>query len=286
VKSKAKGPARPGKVPAELSEFQGWFSRAASRPLLPGNRTRPRGVKGPSLQAEAVDRLQDHNGMTGLERLEVYNRQYWFRLITCMQEDYVCAVHVMGLDRFNEWVIRFLDAYPAESAYLAELDRKFPAYLAKKYHARNRTSVLEAVAYDKAFARAFEGGEGAPPDLASFSPARTRLTLAPHVTVLALTRDFSAYRALCAPDEELTGRFPLKPRRYAVCLYRRGQVLYEKVLSPAEWRVLAALEKPRTLAQLFKAVEKEAGPRVMRAVERGIGEWFRDWTELGILVAG
>ena len=104
--------------------------------------------------------------------------------------------------------------------------------------------------------------------------------------MLALTRDFTAYRGLCARDEELTGRFPLKARRYAVCLYRRGQVLYEKVLSPAERRVLTALEKPRTLAQLFKAVEKEASPHSMRAVERGIGEWFRDWTELGILVAG
>ena len=226
--------------------------------------------------------------MSGLERLEVYNRQYWFRLITCMQEEFTCAVHVMGLDVFNQWVIRFLDAHPAASPYLADLDRKFPAYLAKKYRARNRAAVLEAVAYDKAFARAFEGAAGAPPDLGSGAdPAKpvhpVRIGLAPHATVLALTRDFTAYRKQCVGDEALTGRFPLRARRYTVCLYRRDNVLYEKLLSPAEGRVLSALQKPRTLAQLFRALEKEAPPRVLKAVERGLAEWFRDWTELGII---
>jgi hypothetical protein len=274
-KSRAAG----NKPPAELADFQGWFARASSRPLLPGNATRPRGIRGASLRREAGDRLQSHNGLSGLERLEVYNRQYWFRLITCMQEDFTCAVHVMGLDVFNHWVIRFLHAHPAVSPYLADLDRKFPAYLEKKYQARNRGALLEAVAYDKAFARAFEGAAGTP-------PVAGRVSLAPHATVLALSRDFTAYRKLCAADEALTGRFPLRTRRYRVCLYRHDNVLYEKLLSPAEWLVLGALQKnaarPRTLAQLFRALEKEP-PRALRAVERGLPEWFRDWTELGII---
>ena len=272
-----------GKVPPELSDFQGWFSQASSRPLLPGNATRPRGIKGASLRLEAEARLQSNNGMSGLERLEVYNRQYWFRLITCMQEDFICAVHVMGLDKFNEWVIRFLDAHPAISPYLADLDRKFPIYLEKKYSARNRAAVLEAVVYDKAFASAFEAADGVPPVLALALTSKQKLGLAPHVTVLALTRDFSEYRKLCAEDEALTGRFPLRARRYAVCLYRRDNVLYEKTLSTAEWTVLSALQKPRTLAALFRTLEKELSPRALKAVERGLAEWFRDWTELGII---
>jgi hypothetical protein len=274
------------KAPRELSEFQDWFSRAASRPLLPGNRTRPRGVgkgRAPSLRLEAEARLQNHNGMSGLERLEVYNRQYWFRLITCLQEDYLCTVHVMGLDRFNEWVIRFLDARPAVSPYLAELDRRFPSYLAKHYEARNKAVVLEAVSYDKAFARAFEGANAVPPVADAKHPARQRLVLSPHATVVGLTRDFRAYRALCAADEALTGRFPLKARRHAVCLYRLNRVVYEKELSSAERRVLAALEKPRTLSQLFRFLEQDCTLREMKAIERGLADWFRDWTELGIL---
>lgn len=221
--------------------------------------------------------------MSGLERLEVYNRQYWFRLITCMQEDYTCALHVMGLDHFNHWVIRFLDAHPTPSPYLTDLDRKFPVYLEKKYHARNRAAVLEAVAYDKAFARAFEAPDGVPPVLATALTSKQKLGLAPHVSLLALTRDFSAYRKLCLGDEALTAQFPLRARRHAVCLYRRENVLYEKLLSPAEWLLLSTLQKPRTLAQLFRALEKEATPRALKAVERGLAAWFRDWTELGIL---
>jgi hypothetical protein len=273
------------RVPPELAGFQKWFARAASRPLLPGNATRPQGVsgaRGATLRSEAEARLQSHNGLSGLERLEVYNRQYWFRLITCMQEDFTCAVHVMGLDVFNAWVIRFLHAHPGDSPYLAELDRKFPVFLEKKYRARDRAAVLEAVAYDKAFARAFEGAEGAPPADA----ARQKLALAPHATVLALSRDFTAYRGRCLADADLTGKFPLRARRYAVCVYRRDRVVYEKTLTPAERAVLEALRRPRTLAALVRALERDLSPRALKAVERGLAGWFRDWTELGIISAG
>ena len=276
--------------------------------MLPGNLTRPRGVKGSSLLSETQARLQSHNGMSGLDRLAVYNRQYWFRLITCMQEDYVCTVHVMGLDVFNQWVIRFLDANPGDSPYLTDLDRKFPAYLEKKYGGRNRSAVLEAAAYDKAFARAFESatqhpqlneapppgeeGEGARQP-AAMNPARLRLALAPHASVVALTRDFAAYRLLCLADPELTARFALRAKRSTVCIYRRDNVIYEKELSAAEYLVLSLLQRfeasgkqPRTLSQLMRALEKEASPRALKAVERGLAGWFSDWTELGIISVG
>jgi hypothetical protein len=132
------------RAPKSLGTLQRWFSKAVSRPLLPENKTRPEGVEDGSLASEAL-RIRSANGVDGLERLSLYNRQYWFRYLNLMQPEYPCAVHAMGLDAFNAWVVRYLDAHPSDSPYLAELDRGFPAFVVKEYRADNRDIALEAV---------------------------------------------------------------------------------------------------------------------------------------------
>src|SRR5690606_168951 len=106
------------KPPAALVDFQRWFGAASSRPLRASQATRMRDVDGLRLTRAANARLKSVNGLDGRARLEVYNRQYWFRLVAIMQEEYPCAVHLLGLDAFNAWVVRYLMAYPPASPYL------------------------------------------------------------------------------------------------------------------------------------------------------------------------
>src|SRR5690606_30140585 len=121
------------------------------------------------LTRAANARLKSVNGLDGRARLEVYNRQYWFRLVAIMQEEYPCAVHLLGLDAFNAWVVRYLMAYPPASPYLADLDAGFPAFVGRRVRASHgvtapaalrgapwRTAVREALAYDKALSRALD----------------------------------------------------------------------------------------------------------------------------------
>jgi hypothetical protein len=292
-KTTARKPARKTSrnAPAELKDFQRWMGRANARPLLPGNATVPRGVDGASLELEANARLRSRGGMSGLERLEVYNRQYWFRLITILQEEYPCAVHVIGLDAFNGWVIRYLDAHPPASPYLATLDAGFPEFVRKRYRGRNRDAVLEAVAYDRALSRAFDAPEGAAPTKRAATDPKTRWTLAAHVSPLWLHWDFATYRALCREDEALTGKFPLKrlgKNGKGLCLHRFENTIYEKPLTRAEFLLLDALTKPRTLAQVFRAAragKHRATAREKAEMERMAGAWFREWAEMRWVVA-
>lgn len=289
----AAGPARARlKPPPVLGDFQRWFGAATSRPLGAGNATSPRGVEGgegASLAREANARLAAANGLSGLARLEVYNRQYWFRLITIMQEEYPCTVHVVGLDAFNAWAIRYLDAHPPASPYLADLDADFPAFLRRRYRAprgASREKVMQAVAYDKALSRAFDAPERAVSSwVAAVDPARARWARAPHVTPVWMHWDFAAYRALCRADGALTGRFPLKRKGgrsgHGVCLHRHDGEVYEKPVSRAEYLVLEALGAPRTLDQVFRAAAKAATPRDRRAMERSVSAWFKAWVERG-----
>jgi hypothetical protein len=292
------------KAPAVLADFQRWFGRASSRPLLADNATIARGVDGPALRTEAEARLNTVNGLTGLERLEVYNRQYWFRLITIMQEEYPCGLHVLGLDTFNLWVIRYLDAHPPMSPYLADMDSGFPPFLRRRFRdtkgEAHREKVLQAVAYDKALSRAFDVPDIANPVSGSRAGSKARSavsrlsvsarwTRAGHLTPLWMGWDFATYRALCREDESLLGRFPLKRKGrdgHGVCLHRHDNVIYEKAITRAEFLLLEALAKPRTLDQMFRAAMKSGGPKERAAMERNVGAWFKEWTELGWIVNG
>ncbi|HEX2613243.1 MAG TPA: putative DNA-binding domain-containing protein [Fibrobacteria bacterium] len=272
------------KAPAGLKDFQRWMGRASARPLLAGNATVKRGVDGVSLRAEADKRLRSRNGMSGLERLEVYNRQYWFRLITIMQEEYPCALHVIGLDAFNGWVIKYLDANPPASPYLATLDAGFPAFLRRRYRGKNRERVLEAAAYDKALSRAFDGPIGARPPPGEASNPKARWMLAAHVTPLWLHWDFASYRTLCREDEALTAKIPLKrtgKNGQGCVAHRHENTIYEKPVTRAEFLLLDALTKPRALAQVFATAGRGASAREKGEMARNAGAWFREWTELG-----
>jgi hypothetical protein len=126
-----------------LAELQKWFGSSISQRLpeeYPGN---PLAVSRPELQAVADAHLKGKGGLSGFSRLGIYNQQYWFRLISIMQSEYTCTVHLMGLSTFNLWVIRFLEMHPPSSPYLAQLDAAFPAFLEANYTSQSpsRTSV-------------------------------------------------------------------------------------------------------------------------------------------------
>ena len=291
---KTRGSKTP-RFPRALADFQRWFGAATTRPLRTGDRTEPRGIDGPSLETEARRRLRgtrDGGGLEAVERLAVYNRQYWYRLITILQDTYPCCQHVLGLDAFNAWCVRYLTVHPPASPYLSDLDAEFPDFLRRRLaratralavSAEKRTQALQAAAYDRALSRALDApGAAAVPEGTDLSAARWMR--AAHVTPLWLEWDFPAYRARCLADEAGTARIPLRKNGRAgrgVCVHRHEAVLYEKTVSRAEFLLLDALAKPRSLDAVFRAALRGATPRERAAMERNVAEWFRTWVELG-----
>ena len=154
-----------------LEQLQAWFGCAISRPLPEAYPANPLRL-GAGGRAEAGQRLRSKGGLDGFGRLGIYNQQYWFRLISVMQSDYTCAIHLMGLRPFNEWAVRYLTAHPPASPFLAELDAGFPAFLKGEYQEGDRDAVLQAVAYERALSKAFDAADGVPLASARFCGSR------------------------------------------------------------------------------------------------------------------
>jgi hypothetical protein len=288
--ARAKAEAR--KTPGSLAELQTWMGSAISRPLPDGYQGNPLAVSAPELEGEADALVRGKGGLSGFGRVGIYNQQYWFRLISIMQSEYPCAVHLMGLHAFNDWAVRFLEAHPPASPFLAELDARFPAYLEEGYKGERREAVLQAVAYDRALSKAFDAQEGktlaaagaaGPAEWMSF-----RLILAPHVTPLRVDWDFAEYRARCLPDESLEESLEPKPGTAHIVIFRDEDLEVMRLPVPAPaLAVLEAFREPATLAEAFEKLEGRLSPEEQVELAAGLSAWFREWVERGWLcVAG
>jgi hypothetical protein len=269
-----------------LAELQAWFGSAIATPLPDTYAGNPLQASSPDSAAQADARLRGPGGFGGFARLGVYNEQYWFRLVSVMQADYACAIHLMGLKEFNAWAVRYLLAHPPASPFLAELDLGFPAFLAAGYAGPEREAVLQAVAYERALSKAFDAADGIPLAAAGLSPQelpQRRLALAPHLSLVHVDWDFAEYRIRCAADESLEQAMD-PPRREAadLAIYRDGELRVRKVpLTRTAWGLLKAF--PGSLGEVLAAYEGTLGAEGHAELEAGLGGWFRDWVSLGWL---
>jgi hypothetical protein len=269
-----------------LADLQAWFGGSIAIPLpdeYPGN---PLEISAPAAASEADGRLRAKGGMSGFARLGVYNQQYWFRLVSIMQADYACAIHLMGLHPFNAMAVRYLTDHPPASPFLAELDKDFPAYLAANYQGPERSAVLQAIAYERALSKAFDAEDGETLADAGLGPEAlmtTRLRLAPHVTPVHVDWDFAEYRSRCSQDESLEADVgPPVPGPADLVIHRDASL--DVLKEPVPAAALALLRAfPGTLGEVFAELEGKLAPADQAALESGLGSWFQAWVAEGWL---
>lgn len=269
-----------------LAGLQAWFGSAIATPLPESYADNPLTVSSPGLAAEADARLRGPGGFGGFARLGVYNEQYWFRLVSVMQADYTCAIHLMGLHEFNAWAVRYLAAHPPASPFLADLDSGFPAFLQAEYAGPSREAVLQAVAYERALSKAFDAPSGltlAASGIPAAEVALRRLAAAPHLSLVHIDWDFSEYRARCAADESLEREMgPPSPGPADLVIYRDADLQVLKApMERTAWSLLR--EFPGTLGEVLARCEETLDASGRGDLEANLGAWFRDWVTLGWL---
>lgn len=105
--------------PQELRQLQAWMLQAVTGIELPG--------ASPTAPVETV--ILPSLLQSSEERLNVYRRAYWARLIQCMGELFPATKCAVGEEVFTQFAAGFLRAYPSKSYTLNDLGRDFPAFL-------------------------------------------------------------------------------------------------------------------------------------------------------------
>ncbi len=79
-----------------LLEFQRRMAADVMRPLTEDESMRIYLEDGSCMSDHAATYIKPNRQLAPFERLEIYNRQYWFRVLTALTEDYPALEAVVG----------------------------------------------------------------------------------------------------------------------------------------------------------------------------------------------
>src|SRR5277367_4806112 len=105
----------------KLLNLQRRMARAVMTPLTPSERMRPTAPNGRPMRAVAAEFIKPNDRLTSFERLEIYNRQYWFRVLSAFAEDFPGLRAVLGDRRFDALSKAYLKDCPSRSFTLRNL---------------------------------------------------------------------------------------------------------------------------------------------------------------------
>jgi len=97
-------------IASDLQLLQQRMAAAVMRPLTGDEQMRKSDASCPSIADEAAAFIRPNDRLTSFERLEIYNRQYWFRLFSSFEEDFPGLKSVVGSRKFEALMRAYLEA--------------------------------------------------------------------------------------------------------------------------------------------------------------------------------
>lgn len=278
------------KAPKNLKTLQQWFAGIITRPLLEENRMNPISPAKRKMAEEAPRFIVPSPTMKPDARIELYNQQYWWRLLKVMQESYPLLTRLFGPGGFNEALaVPYLVKNPPVHWSLSHLGDRFPYWVDEAYHEPDRALVLDSARLDWAFGESFISPEYEPIRLENLpekgelsSLLNIKLHLQPHVHLFAWTFDLKEFRSEFLkqePEYWIDNDFPplKKEKEYRNVLYRncRNFVVCKEV-SKAEYATLMQFKRGASIEDVCAWLEDQEDDVAEEAAGQ-LQQWFKDW---------
>jgi hypothetical protein len=278
-----------------LHKLQRLMASAVMRPLGHGDNMQRRWIDGRPTTKIAEDFIKPNDRLTSFERLEIYNRQYWFRLRDCFCKDYPGLHAILGDRRFEQLTREYLTRHPSHSYTMRNLGSRLVKFLGT---APRQQPALDMARLEWAHIEAFDN-EGSPPlrpeDLLDTDAAKIRLRLQPHLTLLKLQWEVDEFllslknntslrheasnameRRRQRPQRRLNQK--LKRTDIFLAVHRYQDRVHYKRLDPGQFRILSALHNGATLAEAFASF---TSLKISGDLGETINGWFSSWATLG-----
>lgn len=292
---------------AELKELQSLMAEALFRPLTSQDRMQSRWKDGVNTSDLAASFIKPNDRLSSFDRLEIYNRCYWFRVLDCLYDEYPGLRAVIGERKFIKLATTYLAKYPSTSFTLRNLGERLEQFLREepKWTAPREELALDMARFEWAQVVAFDGDSKpaiTPDDILDAQPNKLRLGLQPYLSLLKLNyavdefllavkkRDSDVLRSEAsniveAMPRSITGSQKLRARlpkreRVHLAIHRHDNMLFYKRLDPEAYAILNELAKGATIEEAcVQALSKTTRTDVDWSAQ--IKAWFENWTALG-----
>jgi hypothetical protein len=283
-----------------LLDLQRRMAEDVMRPLTPDFKMQPLTSDGRSTHELADNYIKPNELLSSFDRLEIYNRQYWFRVIGAVAEDFPALNASIGEKRFDRLILAYLRENPSTSFTLRNLGSKLPQWLEHhpEFTPNRRELLLDVARLEWAYVEAFDGAAFAPLTASDFSDlsAESRLFLQPHLQLLNLGYPVDelvlAVHRETGPTDIMSNaaserkhvkqrRLP-KMRRCAVPLavHRYENSVYYRRIDHEAYVLLSQLQNGVPLGLALEAAFRDSTLPVVNQTAK-IQEYFAHASELG-----
>lgn len=141
-----------------LESLQREMAAAVMQPLTADEQMRLHAADGRAMSDIAASFIAPNSRLNAFERLEIYNRQYWFRVLGALAEDFAALNAVIGSRAFDRLSIDYLSAHPSRSFTLRNLGSQLPEWLVAhpSYAGRRHRLAVDVARIEWAFIQAFD----------------------------------------------------------------------------------------------------------------------------------
>jgi hypothetical protein len=283
-----------------LLTLQRRMAGAVMMPLTPAERMRPKNHRGRSMRKVAAEFIKPNDRLSSFERLEIYNRQYWYRVLDSFAEDFPGLRAVLGDRSFDRVAQAYISECPSRSFTMRDLGSRLESWLGKRprFAGSRQKLALDMVRLEWAEIEAFDGPAQPalrPEDLAGANQ-RLRLKLQPYIQLLQLSYPVDDLLLEVRDDEDTefaSNAFQerrkrkrvravarMEPAEIYLAVHRMDDSVYFRRLDCEEFVVLSALRSGKFLGQAIAAAfHNSAIPKDERAAN--VEGWFRNWSTLG-----
>jgi len=256
-----------------------------------------------SISAEAKQLVKPNDRLSSTERLNIYHRQYWYRILDSFNEDFPGLCAVLGERAFARLARAYLSDCPSQSFTLRNLGSRLETWLTEhpECAGKHLALALDMIRLEWAHIEAFDNAERkalGPEDLLELGP-ELRFALQPYICLLALrypvdelrvqlnehlAEHGAASNAVSRPARRhIVRRFAgLKPEQIFLAVHRVDFTVYYRRLDADEFRLLEALRQGQSIG---RALDSALAGAELEPVElqQKIQTWFANWAQLGWL---
>ncbi len=277
-------------IPRSLKSLQEWFASIITYKMDENSTISPITPSGLLISEEASRYIVPSPHLRPHQRIQIYNQQYWWRLLNTLHDNFPLVTRLFGYQNFNETIgIPYLLRYPPNHWSLSSLGTRLPKWITEHYQASDQAFILNATKLDWAFMASFIAPEKPPLNPSNLIQGNPESLLAytfylqPYIQVFSWEYDLFTFRDLLlkqSVDYWTTNDFsPLpKGKTYYFLLYRspKNNMIWREI-SQAEYLLLDLLKKGSSIEAACAFLEKQEAS-VYEKASIHLQEWFQEWT--------
>ncbi|MBX9693170.1 MAG: DNA-binding domain-containing protein [Cyanobacteria bacterium] len=285
-----------------LADIQAFMAAAIMRPVTLDYSMRKKWTDGQDMESIASEFVTASETLTAFERLEIYNQQYWYRVLDSFEDDFSALAAILGRRKFDRLARSYLSTYPSTSFTMRDLGCRLITFLESNHELiePHVNLCLDTARFEWAKVVAFDE-ESLPPlseaDLATVNTEKLVVRVQPYMTLLHLSYPLDDYSLALdmrekQQSEASSGRREAKESHKKVALpeqedvhlvvHRHNNMLYYKRLEPPAFLLLKALRDGRPLGEAcadLVSIYEEQNAEVQQ-LSTDVSQWFATWMRL------